>query len=212
LLRSECRAIKLAQLQNSCREKRTEPSIKRAIAAIGVRVAQKLKSTKSPKGSGVESWLERTLWEVQHSEDALIAKSCGSLAKALEELGYPLLVADRDGIYDELLKTREVYCRYLLSRRPEGEGPNKATSRRSGCNGGSKREKWPTRNDPAPRKAECGRIDDPTGLRGKLPPDLFAQVAEGRLHTSRPFGCFGSSGPGCATWPFPLFAIRSVDV
>jgi hypothetical protein len=86
------------------REKRTESSIQSAIAALGVRIAGKLKSTKSPKGSGVESWVERTLWEVQYSEDALIAKSCGSLDNALEELGYPLLVADRNGVYEELLK------------------------------------------------------------------------------------------------------------
>lgn len=98
------------------RQQRTEESVRSAIAELGVAVAEKLKGIVSPKGLGVPSWVERTLWEVDHDEDALKAGSCIRLDEALEDLGYSLMPADREVIYENMLKA----VRHAASLRYEG--------------------------------------------------------------------------------------------
>lgn len=179
------------------RERRVEPILS-SIATLGLRIARKLKGTKSPKGSGAESWVKRTLWEVQHSEDALIAKSRVSLDNALEELGYPLRVADRDALYEEMLKVARSTA-VIIYKGDLTEGSNKATNYRSRPGNRSKREKWSARIGPAPGEAECGRINNPGGLRSDLSTHLLAEVVEIRLHTALPFRRIGSGSPAPST-------------
>jgi hypothetical protein len=96
------------------RRQRTDGSTRSAIAELGAAIAEKLRGIVSPKGLGVPSWVERTLWEVDHDEEALKAGSCIRLDEALENLGYSLIPADREVIYENMLKAvrRAASCRY----------------------------------------------------------------------------------------------------
>lgn len=69
------------------------------------RIEKRLGAIISPKGRSIRSWIERALWQVEHSTEAISQKNNNLLAKIISKLGYeipPEVVEEK--IYPQLLQ------------------------------------------------------------------------------------------------------------
>lgn len=67
-------------------------------------IADRTGITKSPKGNGWDYWVSNTLWEVEHSTDAVHNKNISKLLRISENEGMFLTEPERSSVYDSLIK------------------------------------------------------------------------------------------------------------